>query len=174
MTDPRPRPQYGEYATPQEQAKAVGASAPHLGHDLGHATASPSTYSAPPTATTAPRRWDLVLSTALLAYGLINVFSGFFQFSDLGRLINGVYATQGVGQFTPTSLSTTLGIVINVTDVVLWIATAFVTVRLLRRQKLAFYVPLIGGAVASIVAASCLMVLLFSDPAFSAYLNGRS
>ncbi|MCU1526126.1 MAG: hypothetical protein JWO18_3020 [Microbacteriaceae bacterium] len=171
MTDPRPRPQYGEYATPQEQAKAVGASAPHFGHAIP--PASPPTYSAPPAAKTTPRRWDLVLSTALLAYGLINVFSGFFQFSDLGRLIDGVYATQGVGQFTPTSLSATLGIVINASNVVLWIATAFVTVRLLRRQKLAFYVPLIGGAVASIVAASCLMVLLFSDPAFSAYLNGR-
>ena len=28
MTDSRPRPQYGEYATPEEQAKAIGSPAP--------------------------------------------------------------------------------------------------------------------------------------------------
>jgi hypothetical protein len=28
VTDPRPRPQYGEYATPEEQAKAMGVPAP--------------------------------------------------------------------------------------------------------------------------------------------------
>jgi hypothetical protein len=28
VTDPRPRPQYGEYATPEEQAKAMGVSTP--------------------------------------------------------------------------------------------------------------------------------------------------
>jgi hypothetical protein len=28
VTDPRPRPQYGEYATPEEQAKAMGIPAP--------------------------------------------------------------------------------------------------------------------------------------------------
>jgi hypothetical protein len=168
MTDPRPRPQYGEYATPQEQAKAVGKSAPFLGY--APPQPNPPSISAP---AATPRRWDLVFSTALLAYGLMSVISGFFQFSDLGTLINTIYATQGVGKFTPTTLSATLGTVIIVSNVVLWIVTAVVTVRLLRRHRLAFYVPLIGGAVASIVAAGCLTALLFSDPAFSAYVSGR-
>lgn len=190
MTDDRPRPQYGEhrpppqygeYASPQEQAKAMGASLPPITHyaPVVNRPTNAQPYGAPTSARRnasgkiAPRRWDLILSSGLLAYGLINVISGFFQFSDMGRLIDDVYSTQGVGDFTSTSLSGAFGVVINVTNVVLWLVGMLLTVRLLRRGKIAFYVPLLAGAVASIVAATCMMVLLFSDPAFSDYVNGQ-
>lgn len=192
--DQRPKPQYGEYATPQEQAKAKGLTPPPASHyapplnptsvpspnipspSVPLANVTPTPYGVPTARTTpaAPRRWDLVLSVGLLAYGLLNVIAGFVQFSDLGQLINEIYAAQGIGKFTPTSLSSSLGIVVNLVNVVLWIGALLVTVRLLRRGKLAFYLPLIAGALASIVAAVCMVVLLLSDPAFAAYVSSHT
>ena len=191
--DQRPKPQYGEYATPQEQAKAMGLTPPPASHyapplnvpptnvpsqsvPLANMTPNVSPFGVPTARTTgaAPRRWDLVLSVGLLAYGVLNVIAGFVQFSDLGQLINEIYAAQGIGKFTPTSLSSSLGIVVNLVNVVLWIGALLVTVRLLRRGKLGFYVPLIAGALASIVAAACMVVLLLSDPAFAAYVSSHT
>ena len=189
--DQRPKPQYGEYATPQEQAKAMGLTTPPSSHyppplnasptnapsqSVPLANVTPTPYGVPTARKTsaAPRRWDLVLSVGLLAYGLLNIIAGFVQFSDLGQLINEIYAAQGIGKFTPTSLSSSLGIVVNLANVVLWISALLITVRLLRRGKLAFYVPLIGGALASIVAAVCMVVLLLSDPAFAAYVSSHT
>lgn len=127
----------------------------------------------PPVASTvAPRRWDLLLSAVLLAYGLYSVVSGMFQFADLGALINRVYQTQGIGQFTTTGLATTLGVVINASDVVLFVATGLITFTLLRRGRVAFYVPLIGGAIAGIIAVVCILVLMFADPAYIAHFSG--
>ncbi|HEY0260140.1 MAG TPA: DUF6264 family protein [Lacisediminihabitans sp.] len=171
MTDPRPRPKYGEYASPEVQAKAIGTPAEPPPPTAPPAPLRP--YSPAATAVPRPRRWNVVLSVALLAYGLINIIGGFFQFSDPASLLNDVYAAQGIGTFTPSALATALGVVINVSSAVLWIIAAAVTGRLLRRNRLAFYVPVIAGVVASIVVGVCLLVLMFSDPAFTTYVNGQ-
>lgn len=177
----RPRPQYGEYASPEQQAKAMGVTSPPppnvpaLARPTGALAPPPPPYgqNLPRAATVAtPRRWDLMLSAVLLAYGLYSVVSGMFQFADLGALINRVYQMQGIGQFTTTQLATTLGIVINTSDVVLFVATALITFALLRRGKVAFYVPLIGGAIAGIIALVCILVLMFGDPAYLNHVSG--
>jgi hypothetical protein len=180
----RPRPQYGEYASPEQQAKAMGAknppplSVPPVASRVTGALAPsppppPYGQNLPRAATvTAPRRWDLMLSAVLLAYGLYGVVSGMFQFADLGALINRVYQVQGIGQFTTTPLATALGVVINVSDVVLFVATALITFALLRRGRIAFYVPLIGGVIAGLIAVVCILVLVFGDPAYINHFSG--
>jgi hypothetical protein len=169
MTDQRPRPQYGEYASRDDQAKAAGLPAPSFAPPAvppaAHSSAAPSAKAG------TPRRWDILLSFALLAYGAVNVVAGFFQFADLGAVLEQVYTTMGIGKYTPTPLAGTLGIVINVTSSVLFVLTVIVTTRLLRRGRLAFYVPIIGGALAWIVSFVCVAVLMLGDPAFSAYAN---
>src|SRR5690606_17654611 len=84
--DPRPAPQYGEYATPEEQrarirqpdpaaapppAAAVQPYAPHPPH------ARPTTDAARPT-----RAADRIITFALLAYGLITVVTAVPQMLD--------------------------------------------------------------------------------------------
>ncbi|MCU1556819.1 MAG: hypothetical protein JWN09_814 [Microbacteriaceae bacterium] len=169
MTDPRPRPQYGEYATPQDQAKAMGAAIPTRGQVTPQ---SPPPLAVPSRAKGAPRRWDLVLTLALLAYGPVNVVTGFFQFANLATVLNQVYTSMGIGTFPPSSLATSLGVVINVSNAVLYVITAFVTARLLRSGRLAFYVPIAGAAAAWIVSGVCIGILMFGDPTFTGYLSG--
>lgn len=180
----RPRPQYGEYASPEEQSRAIAVPTPHYvpaaQPSQSTSQTSPSSRTSPAVATgqsggsgsvaVKPRQWDRVLSVGLLAYGLANVVSGFFQFSDLSSLLTQLYTVQGIGKFTPTPLASALGVVINVSSAVLWLLTLALTMWMLRRRRLAFYLPIIGGVLASIVTAICIAVLSFSDPAFLSYM----
>ena len=65
MTDARERPEYGEYATPEEQAEAMGTpTAPFV----EAAIVEPEALADAAAAVTRPqpRRWDLVLTIALI------------------------------------------------------------------------------------------------------------
>lgn len=179
MTDPRPRPQYGEYASPNEQAEAAGLPAPSFAPPVVPPAAERAAEraavergAAPSrTGAAAPRRWDAFLSYALLAYGAVTVVAGFFQFTDLNAVIEQVYTMMSIGTYTPTALAGTLGIVINVSNIVLFVVTVIVTTRVLRTGRLAFYLPIIGGAIAYLVSFACLAALMLADPAFIAYVG---
>jgi len=120
------------------------------------------------------RRWDLVLSIALLAYGLLTIFGGLTQYTDIPSIIDQAYEAQGIGEFTSTELASTVGVVIVIVHTLLYVITALVTVRLLQARRLAFYVPLIGGALAITVAIALILMLMLSDPAFNAYVGSVS
>ncbi len=175
----RPRPEYGEYASPQGQADAIAKALPPVSPLLTPADRPAAVTPAPPAArTTAPaltpsrprRRWDLVLSIALLAYGLLTVFGGFVQYSDIPAIINQAYAAQRIGEFTSIEQVEIVGTTIMVANVALYAITAFLTVRLLRARRLAFYVPLIGGAVAATITVILILALVVNDPAFREFI----
>lgn len=200
----RPRPQYGEYATPQDQAQAIAGSHPPLSEALtGHSIATPVE---PPSsavrpgmkpgvkpaakpgvtpgakrgtrlgalAGSKPRRWDIILTAMFIGYGGVNVISQLFLDSNLTSVLRQLYSTQGIGDYSPTPLATTLAIVLNVITAVLFFVTVLVTMAQLRRGRIAFYIPLIGGAIALIFAIIFVSVLLAGDPTFSAYINGMT
>lgn len=199
----RPRPRYGEYATPQEQAAIIARSMPPVSPVLvpaaapksgavppdsawpppadgtpsspapvAPASASPSPGSAAARSATRRRTWDLVLSVGLLLWGLTNVLTGFAQYSDLPALIDQVYATQSIGDYAATSLTSTIGTLVIVCNVVLWTLAAWITTRRLIAGRLAFWVPLIAGVVATTVSLIAVGVLIGSDPVFQQYVAG--
>ena len=196
----RPRPQYGEYATPQEQAKIIADSLPPVSPLL----VAPSTVQtpavhpaiAPPTATgnahrgpdaatrasanaavhpDAPRRrrrWDLILTAVLLGYASVNVIAQLMARDLLTTIVTQFFVAQGIGGYTPTALTTTLGNSLNVVTLALFVLTVLATTWMLRRGRVAFWVPIAGGVAATIVALVFVVILLQSDPAFTAYLAG--
>jgi hypothetical protein len=175
VTDERPRygerlpaPQYGEYATPQDQARAAAGSQPQPPALAGAAVPD----SPPAPARRKPRRWDLILTSVLLGYAAVNVLAQLFSGSTLTTVMAQFSRAQGIGVYTPTALGQTLGTVLNVVTVVLFIATVFATSWMMRRGRISFWVPLVGGAIATIVAVVFAVVLLRGDPAFISYLGG--
>ena len=208
MTDERPRPRYGEYATPENQVLAGGtaipAAIPEQAVALQPSTAQTSTAQAsvvePSAAQTsngksprgkpargtsatgltaragdAPvrRRWDLYLTSMLLAYGLFTVVSGLFQYSDLRAVIQNVYTSQGIGTFTSSALAHSAGLIVNLVNLVLYAVTLLLAVRRLRASRIAFWIPLTAGVVAGIITAVVFMVVIFADPAFISYMSSR-
>jgi hypothetical protein len=169
----RPRPAYGEYATPEQQAAAMGKKYAPPPDPATIVHTSPPQAGQPITAAVPGRRWDFFLTALLLIYGVYSVISRLFDYSNLNALAERYAQAEGVSGFTPVSahLATALGLVVNVSDIVIFLLVAWVTLRLLRRGKIAFYVPLIGGILAGIIAFSCLAVLLLHDPAFMAHIT---
>jgi hypothetical protein len=230
MTDPRPRPQYGEYATPEEQAKAMGSAAP-APTDVGDAVAdaaapvipvadvahklpaygenapagsapfvppsaptasasAPAAFTSstaapvvPPSAvggsaasampTTRPRRrWDVVLTAVLLGMGVVSVVSSIPQYADFGATMQSGISQLGYGEYTAVALANTIGIAINVTQIVLYLITAFIAIRVVQRGRIGFYIPLIGAFVSGVVTVVLLIVAITGDPALLSQISG--
>ncbi|MCU1579113.1 MAG: hypothetical protein JWP19_1317 [Rhodoglobus sp.] len=157
MTDSRPEPKYGQYGPtpiPVEPAPPIAAEQ----------------VIAP-----APRRtWDLFVTTALLMLGVIDVVTGFGQFTHLADALRAAYAAQKFGAFTSGDLATAMGIAINVVRITVLVAAIVVSLLLIRRGRLAFWVPLAGAAVAGVFVVACVLIVILSDPALAAYVANQS
>lgn len=156
MTDDRPRPQYGEYAP------------------LPPVTAAPEPIAAPVEvveAQPAPRRtWDVVFTTALLLFGVIDVVVAFEYFATLPVALREVYEQMGVPAFTSDALALQMGLAINVVRVVVLVIVIVISLWRIARGRLAFWVPLAGALVAGLALVACILVVMISDPAMAQYL----
>ena len=184
MTDQRPRPQYGEYASVDEQIAAGGipvelepvVTSPTTGvtgpADQGLVPPDPSTRipGGPP----APKSWDFALSVTLLIFGAYTVGSSIAGLLDFSAVLREVYAQAGYGEYTSDGLADSIGIAILVSQSVLFIATLVVTVLRLRAKRVAFFVPLIGGAVAGLLMVALVLVAMTADPALAAWVTSQS
>lgn len=177
--DPRPRPQYGEYATPEEQRArirqpdmtrlleteqdpdalkgAVPADSPSL---------SPATTAKREAAPTGRGRFaDRVATIALLVYGLVNVVTGIPTMVDYRSYAGTVLELLGVeAQFADPTAGRPWGIAAALVLAIGWLLTAYVSWRSLGRGRVTFWIPLVAGVVFTFVAGVLLMVPIVSDP----------
>lgn len=113
------------------------------------------------------RTWDVVLTIILLVLGLGGMLMGVFYgiaFSS-PELLDDAFRQQGLDGFSGDVGATPL--VLIVSHVVLYLVAAGVSILLLVKKKIAFYVPLIAGVVAAVVFWGALVALMLSDPALS-------
>ena len=175
MTDSlRPRPQYGEYATPEEQLRRSGkeAAPPPVVHvPVPTPVAQPEP--APADVARPAHPVDRLVALALLAYGLWNVITSVLAFLSPSSLMATMMQMLGVsGSFSNYEQAKTWGMVAAILLIVGWTVTAALTLLRLRRGKLAWWVPLVGGAVFVTLSSVCMLVPFYSDPAVVSYLNG--
>lgn len=158
MSDPRPAPQYGEYATPEEVAALRGP-----------APAAPAATPDPVPAPAAPpgstwRRMDRPLTVAFIAFGVINLlqyagamldFEYFLEVTTKGTFAEAIDFTEAarVG-----------GVVLFLICLVLLLASTAVAVLLLRRGRIAFWVPLVAGVLTAIAWVVVLGAILLQTP----------
>ncbi|MBN9175935.1 MAG: hypothetical protein J0I43_00990 [Microbacterium sp.] len=176
----RPAPQYGEYATPEQQRAAIrqpAASPPPRDHVPPAPAPEPSAYTPgrPMHATTRAaqptRRADRAITLVLLAYGLVTVISAvaqlwhFAEFADTWMRIAGID-----GEFTNTAQGDLWGRIGAALLVLGWVVTALVSWRMLLRGRISWWIPLVGAIVTYTALTACLMVPLFGDPAIAAHL----
>ncbi|HTN59166.1 MAG TPA: DUF6264 family protein [Protaetiibacter sp.] len=120
--------------------------------------------------TPAPKRrtWDVVLTIILLVLGLggtlLGVLYGIIFSSP--ELIDDAFRQQGLGGFDGEVGATPL--VLIVSHVVLYLVAAGLSILLLVKKKIAFYIPLIAGVVAAVIFWGALIMLMLSDPDFAA------
>lgn len=176
-TDERPRPEYGEYASETEWASAVkrsGAELPEktLAHGTPATPSPPAAHTgqrAPGTGRTTGNTADRLSTIFLLSFGLVYVIGGAGGYLSLAATIERMFGLLGVGEYTPTELTPVFGVIIVVSQAIIWLATAVWSFARLRQGRLTLWVPLVGGVVNFLISALLLGILLASDPAFLAF-----
>jgi hypothetical protein len=114
------------------------------------------------------RTWDVVLTIILLVLGLGGMLLGVLYgviFSS-PELLDDTFRQQGLGGFDGDIGA--IPLVLIVSHVVLYLVAAGLSILLLVKKKIAFYVPLIAGVVAAVIFWGAMFALIMSDPDFAA------
>jgi hypothetical protein len=151
----RAQPKYGEMAPPGY----VSPVAPPVAPDND----APPYYLAPPVVRKS-RTADVVITSALLALGLVGMFIGLSAALGLGEALTSQAARYGVTYDAPANLGA-LGAFVAISHVLLYLAALGVSIPLLIARRVAFWVPLVAGVVAAIIFWAVLISLIASDQA---------
>jgi hypothetical protein len=189
--DERPaRPQYGEYATPEEQRARIQQPDASSALSAGHAPepiAAPSPGlqpqpptlwgAAPPAAPSAPvtaNPVDRIVTIALLAFGAFNVVSSVFSFFNLPDVAQQAMRIIGIeGEFTNVAAARVWGPIAAGVLVIGYLVTVLLSLRRIRAGRVTWWVPLVGAVITYVVVYVCLAVPLLGDPAFTEYVSRR-
>jgi hypothetical protein len=179
----RPRPQYGEYATPEEQRARIRQPAASEALSAGQTPAAaavpgPAAPVAPPTAVAAPvvprRRYvDRVITFALLAYGLITVLGSIPASTDYPQFAATFFEMLGVdATLSDPAAGRGWGLAAALVLGLGWLLTLALSWWNVRAGRLSFWIPLVGGLVFNMVSSLLLVVPLMTDPAVWNALQG--
>lgn len=192
--DKRPRPQFGELAPEGWTWTPPGTPAPaDSAADAPSTPAAPLTTSKPsatkrdadaikpaagifdPDAPQKPVRLGDVLATSvLIMLGLVLTASGVQQFFALQDMIGLFYTQEGLGTYGGGNTAQTAGAIAAVLQIIIMLAVIGISVQLIGKRRLAFWVPLAGGALAFVAIFICLMVALLADPNLIAHYQSVS
>lgn len=177
--EPRPRPQYGEYATPEEQRAHIrqpevtrsldttvpAAPAPPVPTGQQQA-AAPASLGPDGRPMPRARTVDRIVTFALLAYGLINVLTTVPSFLDYSAYADTMFALLGVdAELADPAAGRPWGIVAAFVLSIGWLLTAAISWWSMRRGRLSWWIPLAGGVVFIFVTGTLMVIPLMNDPA---------
>ncbi|MBF4618834.1 hypothetical protein ITJ44_12210 [Clavibacter sp. VKM Ac-2873] len=122
----------------------------------------------------AGRRLDAAVTVGLLAGGGLNLLLSLGSYTDLAGSLARAFPALGISDaYTPTSATGPVGLALLVITVSVFAATVVLSLRRIRRGRVAFWVPLVGAVVATVISAVLLSSLLLADPAFQQFVTSR-
>lgn len=158
------RPQYGEYATPEEQRRLAGLP------PAGAAVEQPPAPAPAPQAR--PGLADRIVTLALLGYGLVNVVITAIAYLDLPSVMDESMAVLGIeGEFTNLAQGRLWGGIAAAVLVTGYALTVWLSLRRLRAGRRSWWVPIVGAFLTMCVVTICIMIPMLGDPVFMEYLQ---
>jgi Family of unknown function (DUF6264) len=149
-------PRYGEMAppgyvspVPQPIVEAQSQEAP--------------VYFAAPPVVRKPRTADVIVTCILLAFGLIGMLLGLSIGLNISSALAAQYEHYGVS-YTPAANLGTVSAIIVVSHIVLYLAAVGVSIPLMIKRRVSFWVPLVAGFVAGAIMWGLLISIIVSDP----------
>ncbi len=112
---------------------------------------------------------DFGMTVGLLVLGVYSVFEALLV-GDVASSMRMLVERQYTALADPSALSGA-AVVRAVVLVVAFVLVAWWSVRRLRARRRTFWVPLVGGAVASVLGSVPILVVVFQDPAIQEYLH---
>ncbi|EAR24531.1 fructose-bisphosphate aldolase [marine actinobacterium PHSC20C1] len=176
MTDPRPRPKYGEYApvspaTPEPPTTPPNADPSLIAHQP--ASTQPHFANAASDAVVPERKrrlWDVLLTSTLLLFGVVDVMGTIPVLTDMGPFLREALAGQGA-TFTSDAVAAEAGGAANIARVVVLVLTIVFALIQIQRKRLAFWIPVVGALIAGIALMVAVFVAVLTDPGFMAYVE---
>jgi len=198
--DERPRPRYGEYATPEEVAEARGPLPP----DPADATDPISRLAAPierpvslrglqaggpprqtrpprptppprprPAGARPPRPGNNLITVLLLVFGIWNTVSSIPSYLDFGPVLSQGVQLAGYGSVEFGAIAHTAGIVLLVVSFLLLIAAVGVSLRLIRDGRRSIWVPVAAGILYFVVSLVVMTIIVANTPAVTDVLHNH-
>jgi hypothetical protein len=156
----RPRPEYGEYATPEQQAHAMGKRPiPPLRHFPEEASAAPNPEHRVVLAAPTGHPVDRIITMIMLAFGVYSVFTGGSSYLNFGSVLESSAKQYGF-TYASTATDATAGQWLFAVQLILFALTAVLALRQLRHGRIAFYIPLAGFAVFVLAGAIIVSTML--------------
>ncbi|GAA3928506.1 DUF6264 family protein [Microbacterium soli] len=160
------RPQYGEYASPEEQRARAGLPPLEQG---------PTASAQVPPVVTPGRDADRsqgaagrLITFVLLGFGLVNVLSSIPGLVDLSSALQQSLDLLGLeGTFTNHAGARTWGVAAAVVMLIGYAMTVWLSVRRIRRARSSWWIPLLGFVMTMIAVSICISVPMLGDPAFT-------
>lgn len=181
MSDERPRPQYGEYATPEQQAAAMGKTYVPPTPEAASPVPVPveRDFRAPDAREQHPGYGqpypvrqssyaNRFLTIFLLGLGALALFGDAPLWLNLVSTFKSAYESSYGGTLTVPSSVGAAGIPIIVSNVVFYGLSVFFSVLALRRGRIAVYIPIVGFFA---FALSISIIVAIVSPAFVAQLS---
>ena len=121
-----------------------------------------------PGAATQPNPAGRIITFAVLGFGLFNVLSSIPGFLDLSSTLNQSLEMLGLdGEFSNFSAARTWGVIAVIVLVAGYAGTAWLALKRLKRNRSAWWIPIVGAVVTFILISLCISVPMFGDPAFT-------
>jgi hypothetical protein len=181
----RPRPRYGEYATPEEVAEARGPLPVEPTDPVSRLAAPISTSAslrssnavAPPrplpVVARPPRPANNLITVLLIVVGIWNTATSVPSYLDLGPALTQGLELAGYGTVTFGAAAHTAGIVLLVISCVLLLAAAAGSLQLMRLGRRSIWVPVAAGALFLVATLVVMTVVVADTPAVADLLHNR-
>jgi hypothetical protein len=165
-----PRPQYGEYATPEEQRARIrqpdAAMTPAAETVAQPPVTSAARAASAPAFEPRSRMTDRIVTFALLAYGFVNLITTFPALVDYSGYADTVFNMMGVDvELSDPAAGRPWGIAAALVLAIGWVITALVSWWSLRRGRRTWWIPVVGAIVFTVASGTLMLVPLMSDPA---------
>lgn len=174
MTDDRPRPQYGEYATPEQQAAAMGRTgvpssaqtpAPEPRPDFSQSRPYAQQHEAQQRTGTYAGR---VITIFLLVVGGLNLATTVPTDLDLSKAMHDASSLYGSSLPSLPSSINGAGIPVLIANIVLYALTVLWAVWAIRKGRPSVHIPIVGFLVFALVV--CVLLVLYAP----GYFHGLS
>jgi len=173
----RPRPQFGEYAPEgwtwkPPPGEHTSDPAPQM--TTPPAPKSPGAFAAASARDDRPDRpADRIVTILLLIIGVLGAWSAIGSLQSLPTLLpealrqTSEMLGNGGAPFDYTPGPEVPGLILagQIIQVVLWVLTAWWSIVRMRARRLAFWVPLVGGALSFIALYAIMFAIILNDPA---------
>jgi len=163
-----PIPVYGEYASPA-QAPFPPQQQPYAPQYGQHPYYAPQYGTKPPLRTA-----DMIISIVLLAFGFFGALSGIGMAFQLEYAMQVQHDDYGLGAYEATSVVVGAQAAIIASHLLLLLISTPLTIVLILKRKISFWLPLTAGVLAAIVFWIALIVVIVADPALMEALQTPS